>query len=109
MTEIYTRKQYMEDSQTAPGIDDAHHRYFAQFVTPATISVVVSCIGAARILASIDPDMNDIPLALWDKLAPNLPGSGGFVRAGDYYTLANGVCLAKCAARIWRKNQESKN
>jgi hypothetical protein len=35
----------------------------------------------------------------WDALVPKLPGSGGFTRAGDYYTKANGVCLAKEAAR----------
>lgn len=99
MSDIYTRKQYMADSR-----DDgpaAHRRYFGQFVTPSTIAVVVRAIGKDALLRSGDPHLNDIPLERWDRLVPGLPGSGGFTRAGDWYTLANGVCLAKEAARQW--------
>ena len=103
MTSIYTRQQYMADS-SAPGTI-AHRKYFGQFVTPGTIARVVSSIGADRIKASKCIHFNDIPLAEWDRLAPHLPGSGGFSKAGDYYTLANGVCLAKEAARQWLEAQ----
>lgn len=101
MQTVYTRQQYLAESYEK-GLE-AHRRYFGQFVTPGTISRVVNTIGADRIRASTDPHMNDIPLKLWDALAPGLPGSSGFAKAGDYYTLGNGVCLAKEAARQWRE------
>jgi hypothetical protein len=103
MNDIYTRDQYMIDSRT-DGIG-AHRRFFGQFVTPSTISRVVGFIGKDRILASTDRYMNDIPLELWDRLVSGLPGSAGFAKAGDYYTTANGVCLAKEAARQWVETQ----
>ena len=93
----YTRAEYMRDSQTDG--TTAHRRYFGQFVTEGTKHRVLSYIGLERLIASTNPHFNDIPLAEWDRLTPQLPGSGGFAKAGDYYTLANGVCLAKEAAR----------
>ena len=93
----YTRSEYMQDSQTNG--PEAHRRYFGQFVTDGTKYRVLSYIGLERLIASTDPHFNDIPLITWDRLTPELPGSGGFAKAGDYYTLANGVCLAKEAAR----------
>lgn len=94
---MYTRTEYMKDSQTdGPA---AHRRYFCQFVTDRTKDRVMQSIGLDRLMSSTDPHLNDIPLPLWDRLTPHLPGSAGFAKAGDYYTLANGVCLAKEAAR----------
>jgi hypothetical protein len=107
MTEIYTRAQYMADSQQrGPEATAAHRRYFGQFVTPGTIARVLSGIGRERLMAATDKHLNDIPLSLWDRLTPQLPGSAGFAKAGDYYTRANGVCLAKEAARQWIDSQE---
>jgi hypothetical protein len=106
MTDIYTRAEYMKDAQhEGKGPSAAHRRYFGQFVTPGTIARVVNTIGSARLMQSTDPHLNDIPLIIWDKLTPTLPGSGGFSKAGDYYTLANGVCLAKEAARQYIESQ----
>ena len=100
MTEIYTRAEYMNDSkQRGPEATAAHRRYFGQFVTDGTKSRVLSAIGLDRLKSSTDPHFNDIPLRIWDQLTPQLPGSAGFSKAGDYYTPANGVCLAKEAAR----------
>lgn len=93
----YTRAEYMKDSQTDGTA--AHRRYFGQFVNNGTRHRVLSYIGLERLMKSTDLHLNDIPLAEWDRLTPKLPGSGGFAKAGDYYTLANGVCLAKEAAR----------
>jgi hypothetical protein len=99
----YMRSEYMAESQLdGPA---AHRKYFGQFVTRGTIARVVNHIGAERLMASKDPHMNDIPLALWDELVPYLPGSGGFERAGDYYTKGVGVCLAKEAALQWVEAQ----
>ena len=94
---MYTRAEYMKDSQTDG--QAAHRRYFGQFVTDGTKARVLQSIGIDRLMSSTDPHLNDIPLPLWDRLTPTLPGSAGFAKAGDYYTLANGVCLAKEAAR----------
>lgn len=93
----YTRAEYMKDSQT-DGMS-AHRRYYGQFVNASTKYRVLSNIGLDRLKASTDPHFNDIPLELWDKLTPRLAGSSEFSKAGDFYTLGNGVCLAKEAAR----------
>lgn len=107
MTNYYTRAEYMKDAQhEGKGPSTAHRRYFGQFVTNGTKQWVLSAIGLNRLKASTDPHLNDIPLALWDRLTPRLPGSAGFSKAGDYYTLANGVCLAKEAARQIIEAQE---
>lgn len=107
---MFTRQEYLNDESHRIGASSAertsaHRRYYGQFVDARTIAVVVQFIGADRLRASKDPHMNDIPLPLWDRLAPNLPGSGKFKDAGDYYTLAGGVCLAKEAARQWLESQ----
>ncbi len=97
MKTYYTRAEYMKDCQTdGPA---AHRRYYGQFVTDGTKYRVLQSIGLDRLMQPTDPHLNDIPLTLWDRLTPKLPGSGEFSKAGDYYTLANGVCLAKEAAR----------
>lgn len=96
----YTRAEYMKDAQQeGKGPSAAHRRYYGQFVNEGTKWRVLAFISLDRLKASTNPHFNDIPLALWDKLTPQLPGSGGFAKAGDFYTLANGVCLAKEAAR----------
>ena len=96
-TTVYTRVQYMQDSQLdGPA---AHRRYYGQFVTNGTKQRILSWIGIDRLLKATDPHFNDIPLKEWDHLTKALPGSAGFAKAGDYYTLSNGVCLAKEAAR----------
>jgi hypothetical protein len=103
--EIYTRAEYIKDSNT-DGMK-AHRRYFGQFVTAGTKSRVLNSIGLDRILSSTNEHFNDIPLRLWDILASKLPGSSGFCKAGDYYTLANGVCLAKEAAKQIKEAHEA--
>ena len=96
---IYTRDQYLEDSKTDGS--GSHRKYYGQFVTASTIARVVNSIGKETLLASRDPHFNDIPLHRWDRLVSMLPGSSSFVQAGDYYTIANGICLAKEAAKQW--------
>jgi hypothetical protein len=111
---LYTRAQYMQDG-TQPDLSPeskakamlVHRRYYGQFVTAETISRVLDVVGEARLRASTDPHMNDIPLHLWEwATAWGLPGSDRFKEAGDYYTLSGGVCLAKEAARQWLEQQE---
>lgn len=88
----HTRADYMAGKCT-------HREYYGQFVNAGTKSVVLHGIGRELLLASKDEHLNDIPLALWDRLVPEAPGSGGFAKAGDFYTIAGGVCLLKEAAR----------
>lgn len=88
----FSRKDYIGGICT-------HSEYYAQFVDSRTLAYVSRNIGLEVIKASTDPRFNDIPLVQWDRLVPRAPGSSKFKYAGDYYTLANGVCLLKEAAR----------
>jgi hypothetical protein len=101
-----TREEYLNsDSPTA------HQEYYSQFVTDATRSLVVSWIGLDKILASKDEYFNDIPLARWDSLCALLPpGTAQRLRErGDYLTLADAVCICKCAARMIREEHKQKH
>ena len=89
---MFTRKQYINK-------ECAHRQYYGQFVDNRTKQRVLSGIGLAALKKSTDPHFNDIPLNKWDNLVPHCPGSSGFAKAGDYYTLGGGVCLLKEAAR----------
>ncbi len=89
---MYTRKQYLNKECT-------HREYYGQFVNAGTKARVLSGIGLEALKKSTDPHFNDIPLHKWDRLVPKCPGSAGFAKAGDYYTLADGVSLLKEAAR----------
>lgn len=106
---MYTRQQYMAEysGMTKEQAKDAHRRYFGQLVTDGTISRVLTGIGADRLLAAKDEHLNDIPLVMWDRLATQCGGSADFAKIGDYYTLANGVCLLKEAARQWIDKQSN--
>lgn len=90
----FTRLDYLNKHCT-------FRQYYGQFVTPATVFRVVHTIGKDKIRESTDEHFNDIPLEYWSALVHRLPGSQYFAKAGDYYTQAGGVCLAKEAARQW--------
>lgn len=107
---MYTRQQHMAEYSglTKEQAKDAHRRYFGQLVTNGTIARVLSGIGKDALLKSTDEHLNDIPLHLWDRLVPKCPGSAGFAKIGDYYTLANGVCLLKEAARQIIEKEKTK-
>jgi len=101
---MMTRTEYMALSRTE-GMK-AHRAYYAQFVNPAITSRVVQGIGAARLLASTDRHMNDIPLGMWDHLVDHLPVANKMKEVGDYLTMGNGVCILKEAARQWVEAQQ---
>lgn len=121
----YTRSDYLADrgDRTA-----AHRRWFGQFVTTPVIEYVVRTIGASVLAASTDEHLNDIPLALWDAMAPArvltdayqgltrvpkpeptpLPIDVVRLRAGNGaagVSLSDYVCIAKEAARQWIEAQ----
>ena len=101
----FTRADYMRASDP----DEAHRRYYAQFVTDSVLWLVSARIGAARIRASTDPHFNDIPLRSWDALEPAIRDLC-LSRMGDIngrvdhnngiaWSLSDAVCIAKEAAR----------
>ena len=96
-TEIkFTRAQRLANECT-------HEQYYNQFVNPVIISRVEQYIGKDKIIAALatEKGLNSIPLATWDGVANNLYNvSAKMKEAGDYLTLAGGVCIAKQAARI---------
>ncbi|RWP84719.1 MAG: hypothetical protein EOR11_19865 [Mesorhizobium sp.] len=108
---MITRKEYMADSTAL------HHAYYMQFATPATKRLVLSYIGKDRILASTDEHLNDITLAMWDRIneSVRLSCNTKLLRAAEITTYANegadyppnqypwsvstGTCIAKAVAK----------
>jgi hypothetical protein len=100
MTIKYNRAAYMANECT-------HAEYYAQFVTEGLMNAVGSAIGVARIKASTDEHLNDIPLQQWDNLqglvkaycgsalADSNASTSGGVRS---LSLSDCVCVAKAAA-----------
>ena len=112
---MITRKEYIEKSPPyAPGqVSEIFRAYYGQFVSNYTKKLVIAWFGIDRLLASQDVHFKDIPLSEWDQLAggSGSPSDGlhynppwaplhAMKEAGDYYTLAGGVCILKEAARL---------
>ena len=89
-----TRKQYLNK-------DCTHAEYYAQFITEGVKRSVLQCFNLKELKASIDPSMNDLRLCRWDAVLTPFPKSVAdkLREAGDFPTLAGGVCIAKQAAR----------
>lgn len=103
------RNEYMSADKLTDGSydgskgHDAHQAYFAQFITQEVTETLLRYIGAERLLASRDVHLNDVPLALWDRL-PWLGCMSDKVRElGDNSSLSTKVCVFKAAARAWLK------
>ena len=94
---MFSRQQYM-------GKECSHSEYYGQFITSAARLIVINTIGRERILASDDPHFNDIPLRLWDRLSFPIKN---MKEAGDYLTLAGGVCIAKEVARQYKESKSN--
>jgi len=112
---VMSRKEYLDNSPpyVAGEISEHFRKYYGQFVNESVKQAVVDKFGIDRLLTSADFHFNDIPLADWDQIAGgNGSPSGGLLfnphwaplakmkEAGDYFTLAGGVCIAKEAAQI---------
>lgn len=108
----FSRKQCMAvpfEQQTA-----AHNHYYGQFASVAVRVLVTRAIGFDRIKASADPHFNDIPLHEWDALVPfmkdlclsRMADANGalsvdvFGRRSVLWSISDGVCIAKAAARL---------
>jgi hypothetical protein len=91
-----TRKQYLAHSA------DLFHAYFLQFAGNGYRSALAGMFGPEELLASQDPNFNDIDLARWDDAARKLYSRIDHQRvmaAGEIYSLSTGVCTAKAMAR----------
>jgi hypothetical protein len=93
--ETITRLQYTAHSA------ELHHAYFLQFAGKGYRSALSGLFGPEELLASNDPNFNDIDLSRWDDAARKLypmVDHGRVVEAGAFYSLSMGVCVAKAMA-----------
>jgi len=97
----YTRKQLLNKECT-------HSEYYAPFISERMVCIVLNRIGKERILASTDPNFNDIPLKVWDNL-PYLNGVGEVYKekTGDWMTQSSWVCMYKEAAHNIKQKEEA--
>ena len=93
---MHTRQDYLDGKCT-------HREYYAQFVTLAIKEAVVRRWGKEQITGAFKADehLNSIPLASWDDfvLRRRQEIENQIRLAGDFWSLAGGVCVAKEAAR----------
>lgn len=94
----YTRAQYMSGEVT-------HQQYYGQFVSDVTIKIVAQAFGGDALRAAFAEDQafNTLELRRWDSLTEWIKHEmSQLLRdAGDFWTLANGVCVLKQAARMY--------
>lgn len=79
-----------------------HREYYEQFVSDEIKSTVRQIVGIDALRKSTDEHLNDISLRDWDAISLEHKAelSNKFIQAGDFYSLAGGVCVAKAAARL---------
>lgn len=98
----YSRKDYMSGICT-------HKEYYGQFFSEGLCNAIVNRIGPEKILNSTNPHLNDIPLALWDKLADLVKSytEKHFRAVNSCMSLSDCVCIAKTIAHVWKERQEN--
>ena len=107
-----TRKEYMASlpKYGTPESTKAHRAYYAQFVTDCVKDLVKARIGMGRLLASRDPNLNDIPLSDWDSIWMRRGPRGMWIEpgarvaalireAGEGFGASTGTCILKEAGR----------
>ena len=116
---MITRVDYMANASLL------HRAYHAQFVRPWMKQAILDTIGLDALLSSTDRYLNDIPLDKWDRLVYYDANGKAVVngrsvwtrekkwydnprwaevsselrKAGDFFSIATGVCILKEAAR----------
>ena len=120
----FTRHDYMNTDKCD------YQTYMRQFVTEDAVRLVERIVGKARLLASTDPHLNDIPLHEWDAMAgvrffgsdytgkPSCPGarlislSNMFTQAEENavpsLSVSDCVGILKAAARIIKERATTK-
>lgn len=99
---MITRKQYMDS--TLAEQPAAHRAYYGEIAKEARITIPNDIVERSRkALANGDTHLNTIPLGTWDAMAmarehqlrPILKARG------DSFSLGNGVCAVKEAAKLY--------
>jgi hypothetical protein len=101
MTIQFTRRDYVYDNKCS------HDEYYAQFVTESVKRLVLSKWSATKIKESfaVDHNLNNLPLAQWDRLAEILSMNHDLMRklaeanGSGGTSLSDRVCTLKRAAR----------
>jgi hypothetical protein len=75
--------------------------YYAPMVTESLIGSVVHVFGIERLKIAYSENIhfNTIPLQEWDNIA-GIVSRQAFKNAGDFWSIAGGVCALKLAAKI---------
>lgn len=111
---MYTHEEYMRESGSLDVKDEArfnlYRKYTRQYVDlggEAYIRSVVFTVGQDKILASTDKHLNDIPLYVWVRIPIPIGTRKLGSKLGDVCmpSIADGVCIAKEAARIFRERK----
>lgn len=98
---MFTNQQFVNN-------ECSQSEYYSQFITDNVRRLVIAMIGRDRIINSIDPNFNDIPLYVWDRLYQFMYYSIGskFIQEyGEFWSIGFAVGIAKEAAhQIKSKN-----
>lgn len=96
---MITRQQYINKECT-------HQEYYAQFVSDRVKRDILQVIGAKALLASTDPHLNDIPMALWSNLQSSVESTRKLAESNASTSGGKGgisssdlTCVLKEAAR----------
>lgn len=85
-----------------------HATYFRQFVQERDVDAIARHIGFARIKASQDEHLNDIPLSEWDGIRAVAP-QWMLTQAGEGIWTPNvNTCILKQAARMLVEREEAR-
>ena len=89
---MFTRQQYMNR-------ECSYSDYYGEVWREAGINIKEQTL--AKVRASQDEHLNDIPLSHWDSIAEQFKPyiSRALKARGDFYSMADGVSACKCAAR----------
>src|SRR2546423_64659 len=95
---IHTRGDYLNNKVT-------HQEYYRQFVDQGIIDLVVRQFKLDKLVKAYEQDvhLNNIPLQRWDALVYVIDSSlvrNKLAAAGDFFSLAGGVCILKEAAKM---------
>lgn len=95
---MITRSDYMNGKAT-------HDQYYADIVKaiggPDNIQLPFSVERIREALSLGDEHLNSLPLINWDAFVPSLTGASSACKErGDRLSLATGVCILKCAAKM---------
>ena len=99
---MFTRRDYVYENKCT------HDEYYAQFVTESVKQLVLTKWSANEIKKSfaVDKNLNNLPLAQWDKLAEILSMNNDLMRklakanGTGGTSLSDRVCTLKRAAKM---------